>query len=96
MPPETVRGQVTTGPRFRLVSRLARLLAPLREFHATQLELQQRRWLLNQPWEEEFLHWAYDGEHGKLHGQVLPPPDGKRHSVTSSGWCPGIRRARDE
>lgn len=96
MPPETEHGQGTTGPRFLLVSRIARLLARLREFHATQVELQQRLWLLNQPWEEEFLHWASDAGHWKLHGHVLPPPDGKRHSVTSRGWCPGSRRARDE
>jgi len=61
----------------------------LSAFWAEQNELQERLLLLNRPWEEEYLHWA-DGE---LHGSEAPPADGRRHSVTRSGWCPGDRFA---
>ena len=61
----------------------------LRAFWAEQNELQERLLLLNRPWEEEYLHWA-DGE---LHGSVPPPADGRRRSVTRSGWCPGDQLA---
>lgn len=67
-------------------SRLARSLwSRLREFHANQVELVERQQLVNQPWEEEFLHWS---RHGELHGQYLPP---RKHggSTTRRGWCPG-------
>jgi len=68
------------------------LLARLREFNAVQVELHERLLLLNRPWEEELMHWAYDGHAWKLHGHQLPPP-GRGHSVTASGWCPGRRNA---
>lgn len=69
---------------------LSRILTALREFAETQVELAERRDLENRPWEEEFLHWAADGE---LHGSVVPPSG--RRSTTRSGWCPGPRRAPD-
>ncbi|PZS33679.1 MAG: hypothetical protein DLM59_06110 [Pseudonocardiales bacterium] len=72
--------------------RLARVLARLREFHATQLELHDRLLLADRPWEEDFLHWACDGQDWHLHGHLSPPPDGRRHSTTPAGWCPACRR----
>ncbi|GAA1307258.1 hypothetical protein GCM10009610_20520 [Pseudonocardia xinjiangensis] len=53
-------------------------------------ELEQRRALLDRPWEEEFLHWAADGS---LHGSRLPPVAKHRrgHSTTTGGWCPCAR-----
>lgn len=48
--------------------------------------MRERRSLQERPWEEDLLHWAKDGT---LHGTVPPPSDGKRHSVTADGWCPG-------
>lgn len=71
------------------ISRLRRLLVRVREFNASTIELQQRRWLLNQPWREELLHWSFDGDHWHLHGHLVPPTDGRRGSVTDHGWCPG-------
>lgn len=71
---------------------VARTLGRLREFNATQVELHERLLLLNRPWEEELMHWAYDGHAWELHGHQLPPP-GRGHSVTASGWCPGRRNA---
>lgn len=53
-------------------------------------ELEQRRLLLNSPWEEEFLHWALDDDGPHLHGHFVPRSRRSR-SVTSSGWCPGLR-----
>ena len=52
-------------------------------------ELEQRRALLDRPWEEEFLHWAG----GELHGWRVPPP-GRQRSTTRSGWCPGLAARR--
>jgi hypothetical protein len=68
-------------------SRLGPILARLREFHATQTELAERRQLLNRPWEEDFFHWVSDGEDWQLHGHFAPPDDGRCHSVTRDGWC---------
>jgi hypothetical protein len=48
--------------------------------------MRERRALQNRPWEEDLLHWAKDGT---LHGTVSPPKDGRRHSTTADGWCPG-------
>jgi hypothetical protein len=73
-----------------LSDRLRRLGAFLREFDAEVTELHERQRLLNRPWEEEFLHWAYDGEAWHLHGHLTPPDDGRRRSVTSNGWCPAV------
>lgn len=68
--------------------KLRRLLAGFREFNATQTELAERQDLLNRPWEEELLHWSYDG---RLHGHIAPPPDGRRRSTTRDGWCIALR-----
>ena len=50
-------------------------------------ELEQRRELLDRPWEEDFLHWAADGT---LHGERVPPGGRRRYSTTSGGWCPRL------
>ena len=63
----------------------------LAEFHATQVELQERALLRSSPWLEELLHWSFDGEEWHLHGHVAPPPDGRVRSVSGTGWCPGLR-----
>jgi hypothetical protein len=52
-------------------------------------ELEERRALLDRPWEENFLHWARDERGWHLHGQ-LTPPRRRTTSVTSGGWCPGL------
>ena len=56
-------------------------------------ELEQRRLLLNSPWEEDFLHWALSDDGPRLHGHLVPQSRRSR-SVTSSGWCPGLRAER--
>ncbi len=61
------------------------VLQSLREFFSDYERVYERRQLLNRPWEEEFLHFALDGT---LHGEIPPPADGRRHSVTADGWCP--------
>jgi hypothetical protein len=53
-------------------------------------ELEERRALLERPWEEEFPHWARDDRGWHLHGHVAPPPRRRTRSVTSQGWCPGL------
>jgi hypothetical protein len=68
-------------------ARLARIAGWLREFHAAQQELLERRLLINRPWEEKYLHWSYDGTEWQLHGH-LPPPTKRRCSTTRGGWCP--------
>jgi hypothetical protein len=70
--------------------RWARLVTALRTAAANQTELQERMWLLQHPWEEDYLHWAGDGEERRLHGVTPPPQDGRRYSVTRSGWCRGL------
>lgn len=70
------------------------LLSSVREFLATQAELSERQSLLNRPWEEELLHWSWDGHEWRLHGHLMPPPNRRRHSTTRSGWCPGVRAQR--
>ena len=67
-------------------------LRRLRQFWTEQNEIQQRLLLINRPWEEDLTHWAYDGHDWHLHGHLTPPADNRRHSVTSTGWCPGLRR----
>jgi hypothetical protein len=68
-------------------------LAALREFWETQAELAERQDLLNRPWAEEFLHWAYDDRQWHLHGHLAPPPGLHRRTTTRTGWCPGLRTA---
>lgn len=73
------------------MGRWRRLWLNLREFYVTQVEMYERLDLMNRPWEEEFLHWV-DGPDGpELHGHVVPPSDGRRHSVTRQGWCLAAR-----
>jgi len=65
-----------------------RLLDRFREFIRTQERLYERQDLLNRPWEEELLHWSWNGQQWQLHGHLPPPRDGRRHSTTTDGWCP--------
>jgi hypothetical protein len=67
-------------------------MSRLRDFNRAQVELWERWLLLSRPWEEEWLHWGADGD---LHGSVAPPERHGRHSVTGSGWCPGLRTRGD-
>ena len=48
-------------------------------------ELDERTALRDRPWEEQFLHWAWDGRALVLHGEMLPPR--RRMSTTRGGWC---------
>jgi hypothetical protein len=73
-----------------VTGRVAPAWRAFQEFLSRQCELQERLALINRPWEEELLHWGPDGA---LHGQLTPRADGRQHSVTRSGWCPGARRA---
>ncbi|MDT7555011.1 MAG: hypothetical protein QOI16_3551 [Pseudonocardiales bacterium] len=77
-----------------LSDRLHRLGKSLREFDAEVTELHERQRLLNRPWEEDFLHWAFDGQEWHLHGTLPPPAGRRRHSVTRNGWCVGVARER--
>jgi hypothetical protein len=70
--------------------RWARLLAALRNAAADQSELHERMWLLNNPWEEDYLHWVGEGDERRLHGRLPPPADGRPHSTTPGGWCRGL------
>jgi hypothetical protein len=64
----------------------------VREGWQVHVELQERLALADRPWEERFLHWAPADDGGwRLHGDVVPPADGRRRSTTRSGWCPGLR-----
>lgn len=77
------------------MGRSARLLSSARRHLAEQAEIQERLALLDRPWEETFLHWSGDPTEPRLHGRIAPPRDGRRRSVTRSGWCPGLLRERD-
>jgi len=68
---------------------LRRLFKRLQRFTANLRELEERRALLDRPWEEDFLHWACDDHGWQLHGHFVPPPRRRASSVTSQGWCPG-------
>ena len=61
-----------------------------RDFWGGFRELHERQALRQRPWEEELLHWSWDGENWQLHGH-LDPPAGRRRSTTSSGWCLALR-----
>lgn len=67
---------------------LIRLCQWLCERTAAHRELLERHQLLDRPWEEDLLHWSHDGQHWRLHGHVLPPPNRRRRSTTRTGWCP--------
>ena len=75
---------VTMSPRW------VRFLAALRDGSGEQAELHERTWLLQHPWEEDYLHWVGDAEQRRLHGSVPPPQDGRAHSTTRGGWCRGL------
>ncbi len=74
---------------------LAAIRGWLRRVSGEVRELEERRALLDRPWEEEFLHWAHDGRAWHLHGHLTPPPRRRTRSVTSRGWCPGLAAAGD-
>lgn len=74
----TVSGDVVT--MWRAVLRVA----------SGMRELEERRALLDRPWEEDYLHWARDEQGWHLHGHLAPPPQRRIKSVTSRGWCPGL------
>jgi hypothetical protein len=57
----------------------------VRFFFSMEAMINERLDLLERPEEEAYLHWA---RNETLHGCLLPPDDGARHSVTSDGWCP--------
>jgi len=61
-----------------------------RAFHAETVEASERLWLLQNPWQEDLLHWGADG---RLHGSQVPAST-RRPSTTRTGWCPGLRLAR--
>ncbi|MEJ2867161.1 hypothetical protein WCD74_05250 [Actinomycetospora sp. OC33-EN08] len=58
----------------------------LTRFWAEQQELSERRHLLDRPWEERFLHWAWEDGGYVLHGELLPSSR-RRMSTTRGGWC---------
>ena len=58
--------------------RLRRLGTALREFDAEVTELHERQRLLNRPWEEEFLHWAFDGQEWQ---SARPPRPTRRRAA---------------
>jgi hypothetical protein len=70
--------------------RWTRLATALRTAAARQTEQYERIWLLQHPWEEDYLHWVGQGEERRLHGSTPPPQDGRRYSVTHGGWCRGL------
>jgi hypothetical protein len=71
---------------------LRRVAEWLHGFSADLRELGERQVLLDRPWEEDFLHWARDGQGWQLHGHIVAPPQRRASSVTSQGWCPGTAR----
>jgi hypothetical protein len=78
-----------------MTARWRRLVACLQELVADYERLHERQQLLDRPWEEDFVHWSWDGQEWQLHGHLTPPPDGRRRSTTRDGWCPHCtRRAR--
>ncbi|NYH77525.1 hypothetical protein FHR84_000839 [Actinopolyspora biskrensis] len=60
----------------------------LRQLGTRIRELEERRILLNRPWEENFLHWSHDGGSWRLHGHLVPTTRNRCRSTTRSGWCP--------
>ncbi|GAA1183838.1 hypothetical protein [Pseudonocardia alaniniphila] len=70
-----------------MAGRVRDLIDRVRTAFCNLNELEQRRELLDRPWEEDFLHWAADGT---LHGDRIPPAGRRRYSTTSGGWCPRL------
>lgn len=73
----------------RIFTLLRCLVQRLHLFWGDLCELEERRALLDRPWEENFLHWSDVGESWELHGEFVSPPRRRTRSVTSRGWCPG-------
>ena len=65
---------------------MRRVLRSVSEFLSLQAELTERQLLLVRPWEEDWLHWAREGDEWVLHGRLAPPR--RNLSVTRGGWCP--------
>ena len=77
------RAHTPWGDLVAIRRALVRVVSDLRE-------MDERRALLDRPWEEDFLHWARDERGWHLHGHLTPPPRRRIKSVTSRGWCPGL------
>ncbi len=60
----------------------------LTRFWAEQKEMSERLSLMERPWEEQYLHWAWEGGRYVLHGELVPA-SGRRMSTTHGGWCLG-------
>jgi hypothetical protein len=58
----------------------------LARFWAEQKELTERLSLRERPWEEQYLHWAWEGGELVLHGELMPSTH-RRMSITRGGWC---------
>ncbi len=77
-----------------LAGQTRRAIRWLRDALADHHRLLERQALRDRPWEEEFLHWAWDGDSWQLHGHRPPPTRARRLSVTSDGWCPALPTTR--
>jgi len=84
----------SSSGRRTLRDKVLGLVTRIREANAAQVELRERVRLRQQPWQEKFLHWSFDGDEWRLHGNRLPAPDERGRSVTRSGWCPRSSLAR--
>jgi hypothetical protein len=73
------------------MNRWPKLLQQITEFNAIHIEFCERMLLQNRPWEEEFLHWHWNGQRWHLHGRLLPPP-GRPRSTTTTGQCQRTNR----
>lgn len=69
-------------------ARIRTALRWLQHLYNQMHELEERRLLLNCPWEEDFLHWIHDGRTWYLHGHLAPPKKGSCRSTTRNCWCP--------
>ncbi|GAA4848790.1 hypothetical protein GCM10023201_46020 [Actinomycetospora corticicola] len=58
----------------------------LARFWAEQKEMSERLSLLERPWEEQYLHWAFEDGEIVLHGEFMPSRK-RRMSTTRGGWC---------
>jgi len=68
------------------------MLDELRRLWGSYCELLERQLLQQRPWEEEFLHWSFDGRAWHLHGD--PPPNGQTRGATSGGGCQAVADCR--
>jgi hypothetical protein len=51
-----------------------------------QKEIAERLSLLERPWEEQYLHWSFEGGELVLPGELMPSTR-RRMSTTRGGWC---------